>query len=301
MAEVTQQRIDALLQGAIDLHCHSGPSIIERKLNHREAAKEAEAAGMQALAFKDHYYGTTPASRILKETAFANAKIKLLSGIVLNNTVGGLNPYAVEHELMLGGDIIWMPTLSAANHIRYFHRKNFIGPGASMRKQKALSVLDANGKVTEPVLEILELIAHHGAVLAAGHLHISEIWLLFEAARKAGVTKLLINHPALFIECSLADMRELAESGVYLEQCACMLIDCPNRQHTNEQMISFIEAAGVDQTILSSDLGQMNSPRPVDGFREIIALCLTLGFSDEDVRKMVSTNAARLLGFEKNG
>jgi Family of unknown function (DUF6282) len=300
MGDITSQRIDALIHGAIDLHCHSGPSIMERKLNHIEAAQEADAAGMRALAYKDHYYGTSPIIQILKEDVLSDARIELISGIVLNNSVGGFNPYAVEHDLKMGGRMIWMPTLSAANHIRYFHRSKFIGPGSTMRKHAALSVVDQRGNIIEPVLEVLEVIAEYDGVLSAGHLHISEIWPLFEAARKAGITRLLVNHPMLFIGCTLADMTELAADGVYLEQCACMLIDCPGNHHTNEEMLSFIEAAGVDQTILSSDLGQMKNPRPVEGFREVIGLCLELGFSDEDVRKMVSTNATQLLGLKEN-
>ena len=39
-------KIDQLLQGAIDLHIHSGPGLIDRSLNHVEACQEAMAAGM---------------------------------------------------------------------------------------------------------------------------------------------------------------------------------------------------------------------------------------------------------------
>lgn len=299
MNAITEERIDALMRGAIDLHCHSGPSIINRKLDHREAALEADAAGMRAIAYKDHYYGTSPVAAMLRKTELGNAPITLVSGIVLNNAVGGLNPYAVEHELTLGGRIVWMPTISAANHIRHFHRRQFGGAGKAMRPQVALSVLDERGQVTSVVLEILDLIAEHDAVLAAGHLHISEIWPLFEAARRAGVKRLVVNHPALFIGADLADMRELAKAGVYLEQCACMLIECAGRHHSNEELQSFIEAGGIDQTILSSDLGQPANPRPVEGFREVIRLCLSLGFSDEEVRTMTGNNAARLLGLDE--
>lgn len=298
MNAIAEDRIDALMRGAIDLHCHSGPSIIERKLDHRQAAIEANAAGMRAIAHKDHYYGTGPVAAILRRTDLGKAPITLVSGIVLNNAVGGLNPYAVEHELMLGGRIVWMPTISAANHIRHFHRRRFGGAGKAMRPQIALSVLDERGHITAPVREILDIIAEHDAVLAAGHLHISEIWPLFEAARLAGVKRLVVNHPALFIGASLADMRELSGAGVYLEQCACMLIECAGRHHTNEELVSFIEAGGIEQTILSSDLGQPINPRPVEGFREVIRLCLSLGFSDEEVRAMTGGNAARLLGLD---
>ena len=59
-----------------------------------------------------------------------------------------------------------------------------------------------------------------------------------------------------------------------------------------------IEAAGVEQTILCSDLGQVGTSRPLEGMRRGIKLCIDLGYDDEQIRKMVSTNAARALGIE---
>ena len=35
---------------------------------------------------------------------------------------------------------------------------------------------------------------------------------------------------------------------------------------------------------------------PLEGFRQGIKLCIDLGYDDEQIRKMVSTNAARWLG-----
>jgi len=60
-------RIGDLLKGAIDLHCHSGPSVMPRSLNHVEAIKEGEAAGLRAILFKDHYYSVTPVAALLDE------------------------------------------------------------------------------------------------------------------------------------------------------------------------------------------------------------------------------------------
>ena len=60
----------------------------------------------------------------------------------------------------------------------------------------------------------------------------------------------------------------------------------------------FIEAAGVDHTILCSDLGQVGVFTPLEGFRRAVALCMELGYSDADIHKMVSTNTARVLGLE---
>lgn len=296
--EIAESTIDALMQGAIDLHCHSGPSIMERKLDHVEAAREAQIAGMRALMFKDHYYPVTPVVQTLLRHEFKSGPLELLSGVVLNNAVGGLNPYAVEHDLMLGGRMVWMPTLSAANHIRHAHRSGALKPPRPMRRHRALTVVDDQGQITEPVKEILDIIAEHDAVLSAGHLHISEIWPLLAEAKQRGVKRLLVNHPGLFIDASLADMRELAGMGVFMEQCACMVIDCPTRHFDADELRAFIDAATVEQTILGSDLGQMKNPRPVAGYRAVIRLCLEIGYSEDQVRHMVSLNAARLLGID---
>ena len=45
--------VDRLLVGAIDLHCHSGPSVMPRSLNHVDAIREAQDAGMHAVLFTD--------------------------------------------------------------------------------------------------------------------------------------------------------------------------------------------------------------------------------------------------------
>jgi hypothetical protein len=60
------QRIERLLKGAIDMHCHSGLSVMPRRLDHIDAVEEAAAAGMKALLFKDHYYSATPITELLK-------------------------------------------------------------------------------------------------------------------------------------------------------------------------------------------------------------------------------------------
>ena len=65
-----------------------------------------------------------------------------------------------------------------------------------------------------------------------------------------------------------------------------------------EDLRRHIEAAGVDQTILCSDLGQVGTMSPLEGFRQGIRLCMDLGYDDEQIRKMVSLNTARALGIE---
>src|SRR4051812_21421123 len=54
-----KSQIEALLKGAIDLHCHSGPSVMPRRIDHIDAIEDARAHGIRAILFKDHYYSAT--------------------------------------------------------------------------------------------------------------------------------------------------------------------------------------------------------------------------------------------------
>ncbi len=96
-------------------------------------------------------------------------KLELLTGVPLNNTVGGLNPYAVEHGFKLNARLVWMPTFSAANHIRHSHRKNYLATREAMLKPKGLTIVTDTGELLDEVKVILDQIAQYDAVLSAGH------------------------------------------------------------------------------------------------------------------------------------
>ncbi|WP_156840565.1 DUF6282 family protein [Novosphingobium aquimarinum] len=290
-------RIDNLLKGAIDLHCHSGPSVMPRRLNHVEAIKEGEEAGLRAILFKDHYYSVTPVAALLDE--IMPGSVKLLTGVPLNNTVGGLNPYAVEHGFKLGAKIVWMPTFSAANHIRQSHRKQFLPTKDKMLAPTMLTVVDERGDLKDEVKQILDQIAAYDAVLSAGHLHISEIWPLFAEAKRRGVQRLLVNHPTFLIGCNAADMAELAKMGAFLEHSSCMWAGVQGKNYTLESLRDCIEAGGVAQTIIGSDLGQVGNPTPVEGLRHVIQMLIDLDYTDTDIRQLIAGNAARLVGLDE--
>ncbi|HWW66195.1 MAG TPA: DUF6282 family protein [Sphingomonadaceae bacterium] len=297
-AEDVEQRVDALLRGAIDMHCHSGPSVMPRCIDHIEAMKEASEAGLSALLFKDHFYSVTPITELLK-VHFGQYNVELLSGVPLNDTSGGLNPYAVDHGLKLGARLVWMPTFSAANHIRH-NRGHLLKTKVPMRPAKMLTVVDENGRLKDEVKEILDQIAEFDAVLSAGHLHISEIWPLFEEAKARGVTRRVVQHPTYTIDATLPDITELTEGGSFVEHSLCLFIEESRFQRwTAEELHAMIEAGGTHQTILGSDLGQIDNPTPVTGFRAVIRLCIEMGYDDEEIRRLTGDNAARLLGVKR--
>lgn len=288
--------VDSLLVGAIDLHCHSGPAAMPRVLDHHEAMMECAAAGFRALVYKDHYYLGTPHA-ILLEKLFPEAGVQLFSGIVLNNAVGGINPHAVDHAVKIGAKIVWMPTLSAENHIAQAsgQAKSFPKTAQKMLDPIPLTALDSNGKVSDATKQVLDLIAQADIILAGGHLPASEIHLVFEEARRRGVKKMIVNHPTYIVNCSDDDIRGLVALGAYMEHSICMFVEGRSKKWDGGELKRLITIAGVDRTLVCSDLGLVGSPRPVDGFRDIVEMLVELQMTEADIRTLVGGNAAKLL------
>ena len=209
-----ERRIDALLQGAIDPHVHSGPSIAPRGLDHVELLQQASAAGFAAVVTKDHDYSSVMTAALIRKH-FPELKTKIYPSIVLNNVVGGLNPYAVEHTAALGGKIVWLPTLAAENHLRWQAQAKWTHPASSdqMRPVTPVMVLNDDKSVRDDAKEILDIVAKNDMVLASGHLHVSETWIVFEEARRRGVKRLVLTHPEDIVDASLNDVKGIAAMG----------------------------------------------------------------------------------------
>lgn len=295
-------KIADLLVGAVDLHCHSGPAAMPRILDHHDALMDCAAARFRALLYKDHFYLGT-AHAIMLEKLVPDTGVRLFSGLALNNASGGFNPHAVDHAIKLGGRIVWMPTLSAKNHIEVLAAgtvKTFPKTAKKMLDPIPLTPLGADGRLTDDVKLILDLIAADDIILAGGHLATPELFMVFEEAKARGVRKLLVNHPTYLINnCSDAEMRDLVALGAYLEHSICMFVEGKSKKFEPAELRRVIEVGGVGRTVLSSDLGLLGSPRPVDGYREIVGHLIDLGFADADIRAMVGDNAAGLLGLDQ--
>ena len=297
--EIDQARIESLIKGAVDLHIHSGPSLHQRKIDHIEAWRAADEAGMRAILLKDHYYPTMPIATLLNDNMGKNTKV--LSAIVLNHPLGGFNPSAVDYALKQGARIVWMPTAHAENHI-IKTAKDLKGkfPENSKKTVEAegLRLVDDQGVVLDEVKAILDLIAEADACVSAGHHHIDEAFPFYEEARKRGVARPFLNHPTYVNDASLDQIRALVAMGVMIEHSICMFVPSTFYLFDEDHLKQVIAAAGVDNTFFGSDLGQNNNPTPVEGMRQMIVLLLKLGYSDADVRKMTAGNAARFVGLD---
>jgi hypothetical protein len=290
-------RIAALMRGVIDPHIHSGPSTAARLLDHLELLRQASRVGYTAVVTKDHDYSGVATAALIRDN-WKECTSQIYSGIVLNNAVGGLNPYAVEHSAAMGGKIVWLPTLAAANHLKWEAAAAFVHPGVgkAARRPTPVLALQDDGAVRDDMKEILDIVARTNMTLAGGHLHVSEIWAVFEEAKRRGIERMIVNHPEMIIDASLEDVRGLAEFGALIEHSLSLFIESSRfRVCSADDLKAQINIAGVDRTVLCTDLGQTGTIGPIEGMAEGIQMCLDAGYTDADIRKMTSTNVARLL------
>jgi Family of unknown function (DUF6282) len=88
------------LIGVIDIHVHSGPDSMPRTVDAIDVARLARKEGMRGLVFKNHYESTAAVAYLVRKEV---PGIEAFGGIDLNQTVGGINPAAVERMTMVTG------------------------------------------------------------------------------------------------------------------------------------------------------------------------------------------------------
>lgn len=294
---VGDHEVTDLLVGAVDLHVHPAPSPFTRRLGLLQAAQQASAAGFRGLIVKSHHHSMVTDVLAVSD-AVGGLPLPVYSGVALNNQVGGINPAAVELALNLGGRIVWFPTISSGQHICVHNEElKFPRTAKPFRKDTPTRVLDDDGKVLPEVHDVLDLILSAGAILSGGHMGVEELDAVVRAAAAKGIEKIIISHPNFVIGAAPDLCAEWVRFGVKFEHELCMYDDRSSFYHWElETMLEYIKATGVHSSMIGSDLGQAGNPFPVQAYRRIVRALLDRGVSHEDVRTLVSTNPAGLLG-----
>jgi len=269
------------LEGAVDLHVHSAPDVDRRRFNDLELARAAKEAGVGAVLIKSHQNSTVERAWLVSQCV---PGIRVYGGLVLNETVGGLNPAAVRLALELGARQIWMPTRSALNH-RVHHGQ----PGG-------ISILDEHGKPLAVVEEIVQAVAQSDCILGTGHLSPEETSSLIDLASKFGVRKILVTHPEWGpTYYSYQAQKEIAGRGnVFFERCFVSTTHLCGSVPFETIERAIIET-GVERTVLSTDLGQPSTPPPAEGLRLYAERLRSTGFSVDQIRVMMQANPELLL------
>ncbi|UCD80316.1 MAG: hypothetical protein JSW26_02455 [Desulfobacterales bacterium] len=293
----------SLLQDFVDTHIHAGPTLTAREFSVWQLMEEAGKGGFAAVVLKDHFIPTVPIARALQEKLGSTGP-KFFGSLTLNNSVGGINPKAVEVAIGFGAKVIWMPTISAANHSNK-HR----APGTKfpvlMKKESVvdtpLRVIGTDGTLTPETVDVLNLLADHpDVVLATGHLSREEVDAVVRGCAQMGVNRVLVTHPHFLVDANADDMQTWQALGAYVEFTAVIsLPSSPIYCRPVEDVAHLIKALDVDKIVLSSDLGLKNAGWPIAGMSEFLERLGEAGVGDEDLKKMTAANPARLLVLEE--
>ena len=106
-----------LLRGAIDMHAHTAPALFKRHIDDAALAEHAIEAGMRGFVLKDHDASTTGRAYHVNRMY---PQVQLFGAVVLNRSVGGLNPYVAEAAIHYGARVVWMPSNHSKHHADYF-------------------------------------------------------------------------------------------------------------------------------------------------------------------------------------
>lgn len=273
-----------------------------REFNVWQLVAEAEKGGFSAIVLKDHFIPTVPVARAIQEK-LGRTGLKIFGSLALNNSVGGINPKAVEIAIGFGAKMIWMPTISATNH----HRKHRT-PGTKfpvlMKKETVadtpLEVTGADGALIPAIEDILNILVDHpDVVLATGHLSRDEVDALVRRCAQLGVKRVLVTHPHFLVDASADDMRNWQSLGAYMEFTAVIsLPSSPIYCRPVEDVADLIKSLDVEKIVLSSDLGLKNAGWPIEGMSEFLELLRQAGLGSDDLKKMIATNPANLLNLK---
>ena len=290
-----------LLRGAYDTHIHVAPDVVPRSVDDLTLARQFAELGMDGFVLKSHYTSTAERASVVRA---AVPQINALGAIVLNRAVGGLNALAVEVAAREGVRTVWLPTVDSVNES---HERDaptgakvpvWVKLQLDLREQgieiPPVPVVDDAGAVLPELRAVLERIAHHGLLLATGHLARDEIFTVVDAALEAGVTQIVITHPEFPAQSlSVEDQNALAARGALLERCM-------TTPHTGkiawEEWIAHIRETGPEHSVLSTDLGQVLNPPVRDGMAIMVDRLLEAGFNDEEVQVMAVANTRRVAG-----
>jgi hypothetical protein len=272
------------LAGVIDIHAHCAPDSTPRSIDAIDLARLAKQRGMRGLVLKNHYQPTASLAYIVRKEV---PGIEIFGGVDLNLSVGGMNPFAVEHMAATTGGygrFVWMSTFDSEAQVRF------------SKQDRPFVRVAQNGQLLPETRQVIAVIAKHNLVMATGHTSAEEALLLIHEARAQGVKHMVVTHAMLApIQMSEAQMKDAANMGAYIEFVYNGLLGS-YKEFTFKDYARAIRSVGAEHCILSSDMGQPGNPLHPDGLVALFDGLKKEGITQVEIDRMAKENPARLLG-----
>ncbi len=291
--------MNPLLADAIDLHVHSAPDVLPRKMDDVEMAQRIIRSGMKGYAIKSHYFCTSERAEIIRKIY---PQCSAIGTITLNSSVGGINPMAVEMAGRSGAKLVWFPTVDSEHELAHLANSpaGKLPYWAQIKEQmKAEGIISPTinilekGMLKDAVYSVLDIIARFRMILATSHVSKPEAFALAKAAKERKVERIIITHvtfPSTLY--SVEEQREFIKLGAFVEHC---YTTPATGKVAWETVIEQIRAVGAEHVVLGTDLGQATAVYPDEGLELFAEKLLANGFSEKDVKTMIVKNPTSLI------
>lgn len=281
------------LQGVIDMHVHTNPDLRHRAYDDFELTDAAVRVGARAIVIKTHQGMTMdraylcnclqPARQPRQQQLYYVRQHYHEQGHRRNQPRGGGNCLEAGLQSSLA------PTASARNHIEKLN----------LDMKKCVEVV-RDGKVVPEMNDVFQLVKDYDAVLGTAHVSPEECFVVVEAARKAGVKKIVVTHPEWWlVNMSVEDqVRMVKDYDVILERCYAQNMGGGKYKSNLPSNLEIIQTVGYEHVMVDTDGGQVENPHWELALQEYMQYLVDHGIPEEQVYHMTHTIPAGLLGLE---
>ncbi|MCC8180997.1 MAG: DUF6282 family protein [Planctomycetes bacterium] len=289
--------VSDILRGVSDIHIHAAPDVRDRLEDELTLSREAMNAGYRCVMFKSNEWSCHDRAYLVRK---ALPDFECFGSLCMNRVHGDrVNVHAAEMAVKTTGNYcrcIWMPTQAAA----YQHRHDKLSG-------EGIPVLSHNGEVLPEVVRVMEICAEANIIFATGHCSPEESIVLAEKAREVGMAKFVVTHANSHIWKMTHDqIRKVIDLGGMVEYSYITNLWGPGTglpTHTRLSDEEFVAFAKInpERSFITTDLGQVDMPHPLEGMRRCIMALLNAGIPQADVDRMLRINPANLVNLASEG
>jgi hypothetical protein len=272
---------DPVLVGAIDLHAHHGPDSYPRWGDALDVAKLMQSRGMRGAVFKNHWQETASIAYLVRKYATPGTGFLAFGATCMDTPEGGYNANAVRYmaDVQGGlGQVVWMATHDSEHEVK------------TQNAARPFVRTSYRGKLLPDVLMVLDLIKARNLTLATGHVTPEEMILLVKAAKKRGITKIIVTHANLgaqYTDPTIEQVQKVVADGA--------IVEFVSGQTSRADILDKIRVLGTQNVLISSDSG-LPGTNHTDALVLAAQRLRTAGFTELDLKRMFKDNPARVLG-----
>jgi hypothetical protein len=305
-ATLDSAEIGEIIRGAVDTYVHPGPELLPRVIDVVSLARQMKEDGFGGAMLWNQFSHTGEIAEIVTGvTGF-----QLYGSVILNGTVGGVNPHVAEHAIRMGARYVSMPSLSgSAAYLADAAAGNGYANEA-MRIAGPVRVTDEAGALLPHVHEVLEVVRTYDVALGLGYLDEAEAIAVLDGARDHGVSRIGILRPLSGLGFT-AEQLEVAMGYpgtiVQIPASALRSIEAANGGLPNyaevasgvnpqaEAFARLVGRYGAERCVLSSDTG-WNDVTALQWIQLGAEALAQFGVTARELDTLVHASPKRLLG-----